>query len=47
VSERPLLAAVLSAMIDDKVASLEESAAEEVVLSEELEEDLRALGYLE
>ena len=47
VSERPLLAAVLSAMIDDKVASLEESAAEEVVLSEELEEDLKALGYLE
>jgi choline-sulfatase len=47
VSERPVLAAVLSAMIDAKVASLEESAAEEVVLSEELEEDLRALGYLE
>ncbi len=48
VSERPVLAAVLSTLIDEKLASLEESdAAEEVTLSEELEEDLRALGYLE
>ncbi len=47
-TERPVLAAVLSALIDEKVASLQESeAAEEVTLSEELEEDLRALGYLE
>ena len=46
--ERPVLAAVLSALIDDKVASLEEGElAEEVPLSKELEEDLRALGYLE
>ena len=47
-TEMPVLAAVLSALIDEKVASLQESAtAEEVTLSEELEEDLRALGYLQ
>jgi arylsulfatase A-like enzyme len=47
-TDRPVLAAVLSALIDQKVASLQESeAAEEVTLSQELEEDLRALGYLE
>ena len=42
------MAAVLSALIDEKVALLQESAGvEEVTLSKELEEDLRALGYLE
>jgi arylsulfatase A-like enzyme len=47
-SERPVMAAVLSALIDEKVALLQESAGvEEVTLSKELEEDLRALGYLE
>jgi len=46
--ERPVLTAVLSTLIDEKLVSLQESdAAEEVILSEELEEDLRALGYLE
>ena len=46
--ERPVLAAVLSASIDRKVASGEEAeVAEEVPLSQEMEEDLRALGYLE
>ena len=40
--------AVLSALIDEKVALLQESAGvEEVTLSKELEEDLRSLGYLE
>lgn len=47
-SEMPVLAAVLSALIDDKVASLQDTGeAEEVALGKELEEDLRALGYLE
>jgi len=47
-SERPVMAAVLSALIDEKVALLQESAGvEEVTLSKELEEDLRSLGYLE
>jgi arylsulfatase A-like enzyme len=46
--ERPVLAAVLSASIDRKVTSGEEAeAVEEVTLSKEMEEDLRALGYLE
>lgn len=47
-SQRPVTAAVLSALIDEKVALLQESAGvEEVTLSKELEEDLRSLGYLE
>ena len=46
--ELPVLAAVLSAQIDDKVRSLQAAeAAEEITLTEELEADLRALGYLE
>ena len=47
-SKRPVLTAVLSTWLDQKVAGDQESeAAEEVTLSKEMEDDLQALGYLE